>query len=456
MSQVKNYDVALIGKGAGYYVAEKAAESGMKVAVIDRPPIGGTCMNFGCLPSKTLLYPAERLGKIRRAEKIGIYTGEVKSDFGKLMERVRSEREKRREFHKKQLDEQENIDYFGGEGRFVSESGIEVDGQKLQADKIFIANGARPMIPPVEGLDQIDFLTNENILELKEKPESITIIGGGYIAMEYAWFLSAFGIDVTIIEMNEVLMQSMEPEISELLESEVRKYAELHLGATAERVERGNGGVSVLISKSGDKSEVTSEKVFVATGRVSNADNLALDNTGIETDERGYVKVDQFMETTQPGVFALGDITGRYMFKHVANEEARIAWHNSSSENKRAMEYHAVPMAVYGYPEIATAGMTEEKASEELDILTGTAEFNSVSKGFIMKDEPGLVKAVVEKRSRRLLGLHVIGPEASILLQEAVNVIANKQKIDFIIDSMHTFPSLSEIILKPLLNLEDE
>ncbi len=456
MSAINNYDVALIGKGAGYYVAEKAAERGMKVAVIDRPPIGGTCMNFGCLPSKTLLYPAERIGEIRRAGKIGISAGEVQSDFGKLMERVRSDREKRRKYHKKQADGQDNMDYYSGEGRFISERIIEVEGERINADKIFLANGARPMIPPVGGLDQIDFLTNENILELEEKPGSITIIGGGYIAMEYAWFLAAFDIDVTIIEMNRVLMKEMEPEISELIESEVRKYAELHLGATAEKVESGQGKLSVHISKGGDKKVVSSDRVLVAAGRVSNADTLSLENTGIETDERGYIVVDKFMETTQPGVFALGDITGKYMFKHVANEEARTAWHNSVSEDKRGMDYHAVPMAVYGYPEIATAGLTGKKASEDFDILTGRAEYRSVSKGMIMRDQAGLVKAVVEKGSRRLLGFHVIGPHASILLQEAVNVIANNQSIDFIINSMHTFPSLSEIVLKPLLNLKKE
>jgi len=433
----------------------KALESGLKVALIDRPPIGGTCMNFGCLPSKTLLYRADRIGLIRRGEQIGIKAGDIQKDFSGLMDTVRNERDSRRKLHRKQVEGVDNLDFYKGEASFISPEIIDVEGSRLSADKIFIANGARPLVPPIEGLDKIGYLTNETVLELKEKPGSIVLVGGGYIALEYAYFFSSYDIDVTIIEMNSSIMGMMEPEISELMERELRKYATLHLNSVAEKISGEKGNLTVHVRSGEDENVISAQEVFVAAGRTSNADTLSLENTQIDTDDRGYISVDEFMETTQPGVYAFGDVIGKFMFKHVANEEARKAWNNAVSRERRKMDYHACPMAVYGYPEIASVGLTEEKASRKNDILIGKSEYESVSRGNIMRDHTGFVKAVVERDSRRLLGFHAIGPHASIIVQEAVNVIANNEKVDFIINSMHTFPSLSEIVIKPMLNLKE-
>lgn len=451
---MKNYDVLIIGKGASGYLVDKAAEEGLKVAVVDRSPIGGTCMNFGCVPSKTLLYPADRISLIKKSPVLGLKIDEITTDFVELMNQVRSNREQSRKIHRKQIEKYPNIDLYESEGRFLDCKTALADNQKIHAEKIFIANGARPFIPDIPGLDKLDYLTNESILELKEKPKDVLILGGGYIALEYAHFLSAYGVNVTIIEKNSGLMEQMEPEISDLLKEEVKKYATIHLNAQVINFDRIGGRVDAQVKLKEGDIHIQVDKVFVATGRKSNADTLSLENTEISTDQHGYIKVDEFLETSQAETWAFGDVIGKYMLKHVADEEARIVWNNAMMQEKQKMKYYAAPLAVYCYPEIASVGMTVKDAAKSHEIFIGQSEYSGVFKGQIMKDAQGFAKAVVEKKSRKLLGFHIIGAHASILIQEAVNVIANQETIDFIINSMHAFPSLSEIMLKPLLNLK--
>lgn len=454
MPTVKKYDVIVIGKGASGYVMNEAAEKGLKVAVVDRPPIGGTCMNVGCVPSKTLLYSADRVRLMKNSSDLGLKIEKISTNFTELMKQVRSNREQSRKMHRKQIEKYPNIDFYESEGRFLDCKTVLADNQKIHAEKIFIANGARPFIPNIPGLDKLDYLTNESILELKEKPKDVLILGGGYIALEYAHFLSAYGVNVTIIEKNSGLMEQMEPEISNLLEEEVKKYATLHLNAQVINFDKIRGRVDVQVKLKEGDIQIEVDKVFVATGRKSNADTLSLENTEISTDQHGYIKVDEFLETSQADTWAFGDVIGKYMLKHVANEEARIVWNNAMRQEKQKMKYHAAPLAVYCYPEIASVGLTVKNAAKSHDLLIGQSDYSGVFKGQIMKDSQGFVKAVVEKKSRKLLGFHIFGPHASILIQEAVNVIANQKTIDFIINSMHAFPSLSEIMLKPLLNLK--
>lgn len=452
---MKMYDVLVIGKGASGYVIDKAAEQGLKVAVVDRPPIGGTCMNFGCVPSKTLLYSAERIGLIQRGKVLGIETDNINARFTELLDRVRQDRSRNRNIHLKHIKQFPNIDLYEVEGRFTDRKTVMVGSQELHAEKIFIANGARPFIPTIPGLDKVEFLTNESILELDVKPKDMMIIGGGYIALEYAYFFSAHGVNVSIIEKNHGLIGQMEPELSAILEREVKKYATLYLNAQVVRFEIKNGQVNAHIRINQNEIQIPADKVFIAAGRRSNADTLSLENTEIKTEKNGYILVDEYLQTTQPDTWAFGDVIGKYMFKHVANQEARIVWHNATMKDKLKMNYYAAPMALFGYPEVASVGMTEKQATKSHDILIGCSEYRGVFKGQIMRDHQGFVKAIVEKNSRKLLGFHIIGPHASILLQEAVNVIAHNETIDFIVESMHIFPSLSELVLKPLLHLKE-
>jgi len=451
---MKKYDVLIIGKGSSGHIMDKAAVQGLKVALIDKPPIGGTCMNFGCIPSKSLIYPADLIRSLQSTSAPGIENVRIETDFSSIMNKIKKNREKNRKSQKKHLDNLSNVDYYAGEAHFIDEKTIKVNDIELTADKIFLANGAHPFIPPIKGLENVDYLTNASILELKNKPKKIIIIGGGYIALEFAHFLSAFGVEVTIMERSEKLLKKLEPELSERLEPEVRKYANLHLNTEAVEVKENNGKVEVITENEEKQETLQADKILVAVGRKSNADSLDLEHTSIHTDERGYIKVNKFLETNQKNVWAIGDINGKYMFKHVANLESRIAWYNATHQDSKSMDYSAVPYALYCFPEIASVGLTEKEAQKKYDIQVGESEYKQVVKGSIIDAHNGFVKAIVEKKSRRLLGFHIIGPYASILIQEAVNVVANNETIVFITNSIHTFPSLSEIILKPLVNLK--
>jgi len=452
---MKNYDVLIIGKGSSGYIMNQAANEDLKVALIDRPPIGGTCMNFGCIPSKTLIYPANLIRSLHSTSVRGIQKSHIKTDFIVTMNKIRKNREKSRESQYSHINKLSKVDYYSGEAHFIDNNIIEVNSIELSAEKIFIANGARPFIPPIKGLNDVDYLTNETVLELTNKPETMIIIGGGYIALEFAHFLAAFGVKVTIIQRSSKLLSRLEPEISERLEKEVKTYTKLLLNTEAVEVKDKSGKVEVVVENDEEKQILQADKVFVAAGRKSNADTLSLENTSIQTNKRGYIKVNKFFETEQKNVWAIGDINGKYMFKHVANLENRIAWYNATHKNSKSMDYSAVPYALYSFPEIASVGLTEKKAKKKHNILVGKSEYKQVVKGSIMDDHHGFVKAIVEKDTNKLLGFHIIGPHASILIQEAVNVVANNESIDFITNSIHTFPSLSEIILKPLLNLEE-
>ena len=244
---MKNYDVIVIGSGCGALISDEAASHGLKVALVDKGPlIGGTCLNWGCIPSKMLIYTADRIVETEEAKKLGIEAQIKNIDFHSIMERMRRSRQESQEHIRKGIKQIKNLDLFEGEGHFVGDYTLEVNREKIKGERIFIASGSRTLIPPIKGLDNIDYLTNESALELKERPDSLIIIGGGYIAVEYGHFFAAIGTKVTILEMVNRLVLSEEPEISELLKKALSQRMEVHTNAQAEEVKDNNGGITVV------------------------------------------------------------------------------------------------------------------------------------------------------------------------------------------------------------------
>ncbi|UCG83352.1 MAG: FAD-dependent oxidoreductase, partial [Dehalococcoidia bacterium] len=243
---MKAYDVIVIGSGSGMLIVEEALSDGLKVALVDSGPYGGTCLNLGCIPSKTLIYPADVIAEIQGAKKLGI-TAEIKEiDFGSIMDRMRTNRQETRDQIRHGVDQLENLDFYEGVGYFVADYTMEALGERIKGSKVFIASGSRPLIPPIKGLDSVDYLTNETVLELKERPDSIIIIGGGYVAVEFAHFFAAMGTEVTIIEMLDRLAQSEEREISELLERAMSRRMSIHTNFQAREMRRNSGGSTVV------------------------------------------------------------------------------------------------------------------------------------------------------------------------------------------------------------------
>lgn len=454
---MKKYDVIVIGSGCGINIVDEALAHGLSVALVDKGPLGGTCANLGCIPSKMLIFAADRIAEIQEAKKLGIEAEIRNIDFNFIMERMRKVVQESQEHMRQELSRAENLDFYEGEGHFAKDYTIEVSGEKIKGDKVFIASGSRPLIPPIKGLESISYLTNETVLQLKERPDNLIIIGGGYIAVEYGHFFAAMGTRVTILEMADRLVLAEEPEISEVLKEELSRRMDVHTGVQAEAVKSNGHDVTVVVNdlKGGGHKEFTAQKILVAVGRRSNADLLKVENTGVEVDKRGFIKVDEYLETTKKNIFGVGDINGQQMFTHVANVEASLAADNAIHGSKIKMDYSAAPHAVYSHPQIASVGVTEEVARKAHKVLVGKAKYSDVAQGEAMMDENGFAKAIVEADTGRILGFHIIGPYAPILIQEVINVMASGGGTDQIQTSMHIHPAITELIPEVLSNLKN-
>ncbi|MFC1919293.1 dihydrolipoyl dehydrogenase [Chloroflexota bacterium] len=453
---MKQYDILVIGSGSGMAIVDESLSHGFKVALVDRGPFGGTCLNLGCIPSKMLIYPADRIAEIQEAGKLGISAQIISIDFPSIMKRMRDSIGESQEHMRHGISHLDGLDLYNAQGHFIDDYTVDVDGEKVKGDKVVMASGSRPLIPPIKGLDKVDYLTNETVLRLNELPDSLIIIGGGYIAVEYGHFFAAMGTRVTLVEMADRLVLAEEPEISEVLKQELSKRMQVLTGAAADEVIQESKGVSVLVKagKAKRRRKLFAQNLMVAVGRRSNADLLKIENTGVETDQRGFITVNEYLETSKKDIWALGDANGQQMFTHVANREAAVVAHNIIHEEKVKMDYSAIPHAVFSHPQIASVGMTEEQAGKSHDILVGMANYMDVAKGEAMMEESGFAKAIVEKHSGKILGFHIIGPSSPILIQEVVNAMTSGGNIDEIGQGIHIHPALTEIIESTLANIE--
>lgn len=458
---MKEYDVIVVGSGAGMIIVEGALLEGLKVALVDKGPLGGTCLNVGCIPSKLLIYPADRIVEIQESKKLGINAEIIDVDFHSIAERMRKTVKEGQDPMRAGIERTRNLDFYEDEGRFTGDYTMDISGTAIKGQKIFLASGARPSTPPIKGLDKIAYLTNESVLGLNKRPDSLIIVGGGYIAAEYGHFFAALGTAVTIVQRRDRLVPNEEPEISELLKKEMAKRMKIYTNTEVSEVKQNGNGCTVIGKDkiTGEEKEFTAEKIMIAAGRRSNADLLAVERTGVETDERGFIKVNEYLETSKANIWAVGDATGKHMFRHVANQEALVAWHNArhtEDEEKIKMDYRAVPHAVFSHPQIASVGMTEEQAKKEgNEILVGKAHYSEVAKGEAMVETDSFAKAIVERASRKILGFHIIGPYAPILIQEVINVMAQDQDFMALAQGMHIHPALPELILVTLQNLRE-
>lgn len=454
---VIDYDIIVIGSGSGMTIVDGALRQGLKVALVDKGPLGGTCLNVGCIPSKMLVYPADRIVEIQEAKKLGIHAEITKVDFSYIMNRMRNTVKPSREHMRHGINQVPNLDYYETEGKFVDKYVMEVNGEKIRSKKIYIASGVRPLIPPIKGIEDCEYLTNDTVFDLKKQPKSVIIVGGGYIAAEFGHFFAAIGTKVTIIQRGPRLVRNEEPEISDLLTREMSKRMEISINTEAIEAEKNKGGYTFIgkNKKTGKEHNYSAETILIAAGRKSNADLLQVEKTGVKTDSKGYIIVNEYLETSQKNIWAWGDAIGRHMFRHVANNEVEVVWHNTLHKQKIKMDYRVVPHAVFSYPQIASVGMTEEEAKKSYDILVGKANYTDVAKGEAMVEQNGFAKAIVERNTGKILGFHIIGPYAPILIQEIINAMAIGGTVQHIGHGMHIHPALPEFILATLGNLRE-
>jgi dihydrolipoamide dehydrogenase len=296
------------------------------------------------------------------------------------------------------------------------------------------------------------------LLELERLPESIVIIGGSYIGVEYAHFFAGMGAEVSVVEYNDRLVSFEEPEISELLVKSLEKRMKIYAGHEALSVARDSNGTSLTVRdrRTGAERSIRGQTILIAAGRKSNADRLNLEKTGVTLTRTGFIEVNDYLETSKPGIWAIGDATGKGMFTHAADHEMGIAWHNARHEDKRKMNFDAVPHAVFTLPQIASIGMTEAQASQSHEILVGQAQYADTAQSDVRMESQGFAKAIVEKGTERILGFHIIGPDAAILIQEVVQVVTQKASYKAIIEAMHIFPALTELLPETFSRLEEK
>ncbi|OGS56634.1 MAG: dihydrolipoyl dehydrogenase [Euryarchaeota archaeon RBG_19FT_COMBO_56_21] len=421
---MKEYGLIVIGTGAGMNVVDVALQRGLRVALVEEGPLGGTCLNRGCIPSKVLVHAADSIREAEAAEKAGVSLRVEKTDYALIKKRMWDIVLTGRHELENGVKSVREIDLYTSIGSFVSDYTMQVGGETIKAPRIVIASGARAQIPPVPGLDKVKYHTYRTVFNIEERPESIVILGGGYIGCEFAHFFSAIGTKVTLVGRNPVLLPHEEPETSALVKKRLSSHVEVHTATDTLGVEGRDGMISVTIRdpQSGVKT-VDSQHLLVATGVQSNSDWVKPEKTGVNTDDKGWIRTNQFLETSKPNIYALGDALGRNMYRHTANYEASIVRYNMFAEKKVTVDLHAVPHAVFTDPQVGQVGMTENDARIGRKIMVGFSRFYDTAMGYAYADEEAFVKVIVESPSRKILGATVAGPQASILVQQVVNLM---------------------------------
>lgn len=450
------FDVIVVGSGAGMMIVDAAVNRGLKVALVEMGKLGGTCLNRGCIPTKMVIYPADMINQIIHAEKLGIKARIEEIDFAAIMERTRNFVAHDREPMENAVENIDGLSFYPVKGEFIEDYTMKVGDQIIKGDNIFLASGARPWMPPIKGLEDIDYLTDENVWDLTEAPESMIMVGGGLIAVEMAHFFSSMGVHVTVLSRSPRLVKENEPELSEILITDMRKR--MHIETNIEVISADKDGNVIEITgktKAGETKRFKAESVFMATGRRSNADLLRVDKTGIQVDERGYIIVNAQYLTNKPRIWAFGDAIGKLMYRHVANKEAELVWNIFNDGHSHLLDYDKVPYAIFTWPQIATVGITEREAiNRGKDILIGEYRYKDTAKGAAMEDENGYVKVILENETYKILGAHIIGRFAPILIQEIINTMhAGDGTAHPITDAMHIHPALPEVIQRAFFNL---
>ncbi|MGA1820885.1 MAG: dihydrolipoyl dehydrogenase [Thermoplasmatota archaeon] len=459
---MKEYDLMVIGSGAGLNVASDAYQQGMKVAVLDNGPLGGTCLNRGCIPTKIILYPADVVQILREGANVGIHARVERIDFNLIMKRMHELVDGDVSNMTKNIKAAwgKGLDFYNEDGKFVGEKVIEVNGERITAPKILIAAGSREFVPPIPGLEEAGYLTSTTALELEKPPESLIIIGGGYIAAEFGHFFNAVGSTVKIVGRNRYLVPQEEPEVSEELKRRLSMRMKVYTDHEVLKAGK-DGDEKFVVAKdrsTGKQYRIKGKEIMVAVGRISNADIFQPEKSGIKTVGDGWIKIDKYMRTNVEGIFAIGDAIGRNMFRHTANYEAGVAWNNMYAETEEQMEKldeHAVPHAVFTYPEIASVGMREEEALKKTVVMVGEASYTDAIKGYAMGDDgKSFVKVIVDARNRKILGAHAIGPHATAMVQPLVYLM-NAGDGDYmpLVRAQTIHPAMEEIMVRAFGNM---
>ena len=453
------YDVVVIGAGPGGYVAAiRAAQLGMKTALVERDELGGTCLNWGCIPSKALLRNAEVVNLFNRAESWGVEVGEVNADFGVAVDRSR-QIVKRMSLGVGYLLKKNNIDLMKGQAVLQSPTEIAIEGieENLTAKTIILATGARPRSIPTLPIDGTLVMTSREALEAKAMPKSAIFVGGGPIGCELAYVYNAYGVDVTIVEVLPHLLPNDDEEIGAEVERSFEKQGiKTMTGAVLTAMTQEGDQAFVTIKTEDGEQQLTTRRIIVAIGVQGNAEGLGLEEVGIAT-ERGFVTVNERMQTSIPSIYAVGDVTGKLLLAHVASAQGIDVVERLSGLTPPELDYSLMPKVVYCQPQVASFGITEKEAEASgIAAKVGKFPFRANGKALSMGDYDGFVKIVMEVGTEKILGAQMVGPEVTDLLGELSMNRMLEGTVRELGVMVHAHPSLSEVVKEAALACVDE
>ncbi|MXZ97523.1 MAG: mycothione reductase [Acidimicrobiaceae bacterium] len=453
---MRHFDLLIIGAGSGNSVIGPEHDD-WDIAIAEHGLFGGTCLNVGCIPSKMFVYAAEVAELAADSERLGVHTSFDGADWPAIRDRIFGRIDPIAEGGLDYRMGLPNVTVYAGTARFTGPSTVAVGDDTITADKIVVAAGARPAVPDVPGLAGLGYHTSDTIMRLDALPERLVVLGGGYIAAELGSVMGAFGSHVTFVLRGDTFLRREDDEIRERFTAAYSRRFDVRLN-TPVLAARRDGPEVVLEVQDGhnERTELRADELLVATGRIPNGDRLDVAAGGIDTDPAGYVATDDQLRTTAEGVWALGDVTNPVQLKHVANHEARVVRHNLSHPDDPAhVDHRFIPHAVFGYPQVASVGLTERECRERsLPYRSHVQPFSSAAYGWAMEDTESAVKVIAHAETRRLLGAHIIGPQASTLIQQLIQGM----HFDLTVDQMarhqyYIHPALPEVVEQALLEL---
>lgn len=443
--KVYDYDLVVIGSGAGSSAAHIVAKTGKHVAIVEQGTFGGECPNFGCVPTKALLQAAETYETVKNAADFGVHSSSIRYDYSAIRDwKSQAVRNTGSEEGPASYKE-DGIDVFRGHAHFLSPWVLAVGEKRLSAKKFLIATGTKNAIPPIPGLKETGFITYKEAIDLDSPPKRIFIIGGGAIGCEFAQLFSAFGSHVQIAEFTPRLLVKEDVEVGELLQAVFEERGiGVHVGAQVINVASDKSGRIVTFTKNGTQHTTTVDEVMIATGKVPCTD-LGLENAGVKYDRRA-IAVDRYMQTSAPHIYAAGDVTGKYMFTHVATYQSRLAANNMFNRLKWTADYRAVPRCIFVSPECASVGPSEEELrASGVKFQTAAVPISLIGRSSVTQQDTGFVKVIADKRGR-LLAASVVAPRAGEVIHELTLAIQTRQKASAIEWTIHAFPTWSEAV----------
>ena len=441
---MKKFDLIVIGAGSGLDIVAEADEKGLKTALAEEGPLGGTCHNRGCVPSKMLIHHADVAETIRNSSKFFIKSRIESIDFPAIVKSVNDQIDGEAQEMAKAISQSTNVTWYRERTKFIGPKTMQSGNETFSADKVIIVGGTRTDIVPIPGLDKVKYITSTEALRLNKQPKHLVIVGGGYIACEIAHFYGALGTKVTILVRKDKLLREEDEEISTWFTKEFAKKYNVLFHTEIESVSQNGEEITAILK--GGKQKLVCDQLLIATGRIPNTDILNVKESGIDTDDKDYIKVNENLETNVPGVWALGDIVGILPFKHTANHQAGYLINNLFYAKREPVSYHAIAHAVFSSPQVAGVGKTEQDLKlEGAPYKVGRAQYNEVAMGDALK-ENGLVKVITDESKEEILGCHIVGPDASTLIHEVVIAMKTIGKTSAIKKAVFVHPALSEVV----------